>query len=83
MTILEHMIAQRKAEYAGFVVFGKSHDCANGAGCSNCPAALSCREACEEEGLFDAFYHKRMKPLLSDPFYSYESLSTTYPEYFT
>ena len=82
MTILEHMIAQRKAEHAGFVVFGNYHDCANGAGCSNCPAALSCSEACQEEGLFDAFYHKRMKPLLSDPFYSYESLSTIYPEYF-
>lgn len=82
MTILEHVIAQRKAEYAGFVVLGKFHKCANDNVCSYCPAALSCREVCQEEVLFDFFYQKRMKPLLSDPFYSYESLSTTYPEYF-
>ena len=82
MTILEHMIAQRKAEYAGFVVLGKSHDCATGGNCSHCPATLSCREACKEEGLFNVFYQKRMKSLLSDPSYSYESLLTTYPEYF-
>ena len=82
MTILEHMIAQRKAEHAGFVAFGKFHDCTNGGGCSHCPATLSCRYACQEEVLFDFFYQKRMKPLLSDPFYSYESLSTTYSEYF-
>ena len=82
MTILEHMIAQRKAEYAGFVVLNKSHDCTLGGGCDHCPATLSCREACKEEGLFNVFYQKRMKPLLSDPFYSYESLSTIYPEYF-
>ena len=81
MTILEHMIAQRKAEHMGIVVFGKSHDC-DGGGCSNCPASISCREACKEEVLFDLFYQRRMRPLLSDPFYSYESLSTTYPEYF-
>ena len=82
MTILEHMIAQRKAEYEGFVVFGKFHDCANGGGCNHCPATPSCREACQEEALFDLFYQRRIEPLLSDPFYSYESLSTTYPEYF-